>query len=248
MSSTIVDSVYPESRLFGFTRCDGTIHFMLRVRALLRPNDVVLDVGCGRGARAEDPCRVRREMQDFRAPGRTVIGIDVDPRATANPWLNDFRQIVDTVHWPVDDSSIDLIYSDYVLEHVEDPDAFFQEAHRVLKPGGYLCMRTPNFYSSISIGSWLIPNRWHARLLSWLWPKIKDRDVFPTVYRCNTRRRLQNTLQKQGYNAVVYPIESEPGYFESFPLLYRIAASIYPHIPGMFQSNLLAFGQKPEVS
>jgi ubiquinone/menaquinone biosynthesis C-methylase UbiE len=248
MPSTIVDSVYPEHRLFGFTRCDGTIHFMTRVHALLRPNDVVLDVGCGRGARAEDPCRVRSEMQDFRAPGRTVVGIDVDPAGKEHPWLNEFRPIVDINRWPVDDASVDVIYSDYVLEHVADPDSFFRETYRVLRPSGRICLRTPNLYSCISIASWLIPNRLHARVLSWFKPEIESRDVFPTVYRCNSRRRLQNTLQKQGFNAVVYPLESEPGYFESFPLLYRIAASLYPHIPGIFQSNLLAYAQKPEVS
>jgi ubiquinone/menaquinone biosynthesis C-methylase UbiE len=247
MSSTLFESVYPEARLFGFSRCDGTIHFALRVRSLLRPNDVVLDVGCGRGVRAEDPCLTRREMQDFRGPDRKVIGIDVDPGAAANPWLNEFRPIVDTTRWPVEDASIDLIYTDYVLEHVQDPDSFFREAKRVLKPGGYLCLRTPNFFGCIALMSWLIPNRLHARILSRLKPEIESRDVFPTVYRCNTRRRLQKTLRKQGFDAVAYPIEGEPGYFSSFSPLYRVAAYIYPYIPGMFQSTLLAFARKPAV-
>ncbi len=245
MPSNILESVYPEARLFGFTRYDGTIHFTLRVRALLRPNDVVLDVGCGRGARAEDPCELRRQMQDFRGPERTVIGIDVDSGAGANPWLNEFRQITDTAHWPIEDGSVDLIYSDYVMEHVEDPDSFFREAFRVLKPGGHLCLRTPNFLGCVSICTWLIPNRLHARILSWLKPGIESRDVFPTVYRCNTRRRLQKTMRKQGFDAIVYPIEAEPGYFASIPPLYRVAANLYPHLPGIFQSTLLAFAQKP---
>ncbi len=248
MPSTILDQVYPEARILGFTRYDGTIHFALRVQSLLQHSNVVLDVGCGRGARAEDPSPIRRQMQDFRGPGRTVIGIDVDPGAAANPWLNEFRPIVDTAHWPVNNAEIDLIYSDYVLEHVEDPNSFFCEAYRVLKPGGYICLRTPNFYGCASIASWLIPNRLHARVLSWLKPSIESRDVFPTVYRCNTRRRLKNTMLRQGFDAVAYPIEGEPGYLESIPPLYRIAACLYPYLPGMFQSTLLAFARKPDVS
>jgi ubiquinone/menaquinone biosynthesis C-methylase UbiE len=245
MSPTILESVYPEARLFGFTRYDGTLHFILRLHALLKPTDVVLDVGCGRGVRAEDPCPIRRQMQDFRGPQRTVIGIDVDPGAAANPWINDFRQITDVSKWPVENASVDLIYSDYVLEHVEDPDAFFAEANRVLKPGGHLCLRTPNFYGCISILSWLIPNRMHARVLSKLKPEVESRDIFPTVFRCNTRRRLLKTLTKHGFDAAVYPVEAEPGYFSAIPPLYRLAAWLYPHLPGMFQSTLLAFARKP---
>jgi ubiquinone/menaquinone biosynthesis C-methylase UbiE len=248
MPSTILERVYPEARIFGFTRYDGTIHFFLRVQSLLQPSDVVLDVGCGRGLRAEDPCPARRQMQDVRGPERTVIGIDVDSGAAANPWLTEFRQITNTDHWPVEDASVNLIYSDYVLEHVEDPDSFFREAYRVLKPGGYVCLRTPNFYGCVAIMSWLVPNKLHARVLSWLKPGVESRDVFPTVYRCNTRRRLQKTLQKQGFDAVAYPIEGEPGYFAALPPLYRVAAFVFPYLPGMFQSTLLGFAKKPSDS
>src|SRR5215471_16831803 len=142
MPAPIVEAVYPEQRFFGFTRCDGTIYFLARVHSMLRPCDVVLDAGCGRGQWIDDPCEYRRQLHDFRCHERQVIGIDVDPGASANPFIHEFRPIEDTRRWPVADASINLIYSDYVLEHVADPGAFFSEANRVLKPGGHICLRT----------------------------------------------------------------------------------------------------------
>ena len=130
MIKTVIESAYPEFRFFGFTRRDLITHFLLRVHALLQAGDVVLDVGCGRGIRTEDECRFRREFHNFKDQGRHVIGIDVDPNAASNPLLHEFRQINDTSHWPVEDASVNLIHSVYVLEHVDDPGQFFSEAFR----------------------------------------------------------------------------------------------------------------------
>ena len=53
----LLERFYPETTFGGFTRVDGTMAFYLRVRSLLCPDSVVLDVGCGRGEYGEDPFR-----------------------------------------------------------------------------------------------------------------------------------------------------------------------------------------------
>lgn len=153
---------YPEAAFGGFTRCDGTIPFLDRVHALLPARGRVLDVGCGRGQQSEDPCDHRRRLADLRGGERRVIGIDVDPAAAANPFLDEFRRIDDVLRWPVEDASVDLAISVSVLEHVPEPDAFFDEVARVLKPGGVLCLRTPNKRSYPAVAARLVPNRFHA--------------------------------------------------------------------------------------
>jgi SAM-dependent methyltransferase len=244
MQQSVTDRVYPENRLFGFTREDGSIHFLIRVRALLQPNWTVLDIGCGRGQAAEDACSFRRELRRLGGDGRTVIGIDVDPEAASNPLIGEFRRIDDSRRWPIADASIDLAFSDYVLEHVEDPMCFFAEAFRVLRNGGYLCMRTPNFLGYGAFLSWLVPNRFHEKILARVQPEKNSIDVFPTLYQCNTKWRLFRVLRKVGFDSVIYAIEGEPGYLKSFPLGFRIAAALTPRLPQLFKSTLLVFAQK----
>lgn len=48
---------------------------------------------------------------------------------------------------PVPDSSIDIVSSDQVIEHLNNPDFFFQEIYRVLKSGGYAVICTENLSS-----------------------------------------------------------------------------------------------------
>jgi len=137
-------SFYPESRLGGFSDIDGTIAFYVRVNSLLTPYSEVVDFGCGAGAYGEDPIRVRRDLRILKRKVRKVVGLDVDPAAATNPLIDEFILIGQDGRWPLSSRQADLVLCDNVLEHLEDPEGFFEEAGRVLKPGGYLCIRTPN--------------------------------------------------------------------------------------------------------
>ena len=238
--------LYPEMAFGGFTRLDGTIRFCSRVQALLPESGTVLDVGCGRASRQADPSPYRAGLQDFRAPGRTVIGIDVDPGASDNPFVDEFRLIDDTERWPVESDSVDLIYSDYVLEHVDDPVTFFREVARVTRAGGYACFRTPNAWSYISLAARLVPNRRHADVVSKVSTQSEreERDVFPTVYRANRPRTIRKLLDEAGFDSVVFAMESEPGYLDFSSLAYRLGALLHAVLPPAFQSTLVAFACK----
>ena len=175
---------YPESKFGGFTRVDGTIDFYLRVNSLIDDSSVLLDVGCGRGAYLEDSIAIRRELRQFRGRCRKVICIDVDPRAEVNPVLNEFR-LIENSHWPVEDASVDLCLSDFVLEHIAEPDSFFSECRRVLKTDGHLCIRTANVRSYFGLASRLVPERFHAPVLDRVQPlQRKEEDVFPPPAIC----------------------------------------------------------------
>lgn len=237
---------YPELDFGGFSRLDGTVAFYSRLNAMvetLARDAVILNIGCGRGKARDDQAIYRRNLQDLTRSSRRVIGIDVDPGGKENPFIHEFRPIGEDFRWPVDNASIDLALSDYVLEHVADPKSFFEEARRVLKPGGLIAIRTPNKHSYIALASMLVPNRLHGRVINRISGR-KEEDVFPVVYRANTRRRLASLLRQSQFEPVVFAIEAEPGYLRFSRIAYRLGVHLHAWMPRPFMSTLLAFARK----
>jgi predicted SAM-dependent methyltransferase len=66
---------------------------------------------------------------------------------------------------PFGDDSFDVVFSSNVLEHIPHVDAFQQEIHRVLKPGGVAVHIVPSsswrWWTNIThvLKSWKIPDR-----------------------------------------------------------------------------------------
>ncbi|MFT3703613.1 MAG: class I SAM-dependent methyltransferase [Agriterribacter sp.] len=52
--------------------------------------------------------------------------------------------------WGLPNESIDFAFSLEVLEHLENPRHFFRELNRIIKPGGYAFITTPNNHSVYS--------------------------------------------------------------------------------------------------
>ena len=242
-NADIMKSFYPESRFGGFTDIDGTVRFYSRVQALLEPHYTVLDVGCGRGAYQDDQCRYRRQLRIFKGKCRRVVGIDVDPAATANPFLDEFY-LLDGSTWPLADQSVDLCLADYVLEHVEDPSQFFVECERVLRQNGYLCLRTPNKLGYVAFLANIIPRKLHIKLLKKVQDRRQEQDVFPTVYRCNTIGKTKKMLTEHGFDHCVYGYDAEPQYSGSSRLLYTMAIIYNYIIPRYFKNALFIFARK----
>jgi len=235
---------YPESRFGGFTDTDGTIAFYLRVQALMTPEASVLDVGCGRGARNADPVHTRRELRRLKGNCRHVLGIDVDKQIRENPFVDEYRPI-EGDRWPVDDESVDVCVSDSVLEHIPVPDRFFAECRRTIKPGGYLCIRTPNVLNYISIAAKLIPDKFQVAVLQRVsHTERKEEDIFPTVYRCNTKRRLRKILDKYGFEHCVYGFEAEPHHLSLCSLTYWLGVMHQRLAPNFLKSTLFVFAKK----
>lgn len=235
---------YPETAFGGYADVDGTVVFYNRVRALLRPTDVVLDAGCGRGSHARDDCAWRRDLHTLRGHAARVIGLDSDALAAGNPFVDEFIH-APTLPWPLADASVDLVVCDFVFEHLEDPAAFFRELRRVLRPGGRLCARTTNRRSYVSLLARWLPQRWHGRALATAQPSRQSADVFRAHYRCNTRGALRAQLASLGFEAVVYGYEAAPGYLAFSGLAYRLGVWIQRHAPAGLKPSLFVFARLP---
>ncbi len=203
--------------------------FMVTAQALAARSSLIAEVGCGRGARI-DPQRRDQAWEDLRGPGRRVVGIDIDPAGKENPFIDEFRVIGDDGHWPLEDASVDLAVSDFVLEHVTEPEAFVNELTRVLRPGGVFVARTISRGSLLSLAARLVPNRSHARILRVLQPGRLECDVFPTAYRMNTRRDLAELLDKDFEWAAASRTGLEQ-YLLRWPRLAKTVDSIERRLP-----------------
>lgn len=233
---------YPESKFGGFTKIDGTIAFYSRVNSLLAPDFTILDYGCGRGKYQDDLVSYRRNLRIFLGKVEKVIGVDASQTANENPYIDEFH-LIENETWPLEDNSIDLCVCDWVIEHIKEPTIFFSEAQRVIKPGGYLCIRTSNLLGYAGIFSLIIPNGLHTKVLSKVQKERKEEDVFPTYTKCNTPRKMRAFLDKVNFDYVVYTHEAEPAYLNFSRLAYWLGVLYQRLAPSIVRRTIFAFAQ-----
>jgi ubiquinone/menaquinone biosynthesis C-methylase UbiE len=87
---------------------------------------------------------------------RHITGIDVNPmyieaatRFAESKRVNARFYVAFGEKLPFTSESFDAVLSFDVLEHVQSPRATLAECHRVLKPGGYLCVVFPSYWQPI---------------------------------------------------------------------------------------------------
>jgi SAM-dependent methyltransferase len=248
MTDAVGTHFFPEIAAGGFSRVDGTVQFWLRVSALIGPESVVLDFGAGRGAKqSEDSVAYRRSLLSLKGRVREVIGVDVDPVVMTNEALDRAFLIGPDGRLPIPDQSIDVIVSDFVFEHIQDAASAARELDRVLKPGGWICARTPNRYGYIAIGNQLIPEALHARVIRSAQQQREGKDVFPAVYRLNTASAFKRHFPASSYDVYVIPWDAEPAYYFGSKLLYSLFLAIQHFTPAAFKTVLMAFMRKRPV-
>jgi len=237
-----MQTVHPEVAIGGFTAHDGTIEFYSRVKTLLRPDMTVLDFGAGRGAWYEDEeSPFRRDMRLLRGHAREVIGCDVDPAVQANRSVDRGVVLEPGRPIPLADGSVDLIVSDYVLEHVQDAAGLAREFTRILKPGGWICARTPTRMNYVALAARVVANVRHASVLRLAQPGRKAEDVFPTAYQLNTRAALARHFPASLYENYSYIYCFEPQYHFRRTAVYRFFRLVHWLLPPSLQGNLYIF-------
>jgi len=125
----------PLQRLLGM----GLVHRWLVDQARIKPEQRVLEIGCGTGNLAILVKRLH--------PGAEVVGIDPDPKALARAQRKAGREALSVQldrgfaeELPYPDGSFDRVLSALMFHHLgpEEQEKSLDEARRVLKPGGSL--------------------------------------------------------------------------------------------------------------
>lgn len=240
----VAERYFPEMNAGGFSRADGTVAFYTRVRSLTTPDSTVVDFGAGRGKFLEDPVAFRRDLRRLRGSVRTVIGLDVDEAVRDNEALDEAHVITPGAPLPLADESVDMLVADLVFEHVDDPEWAGREIGRVLKPGGWVCGRTPNRFGIIATAARAVPNRLHVRALRVLQPTKRDVDTFPTRYRMNTRRDLRAALPTDRFDHYTYTYDAGPSYAAGSRVGWAAFRTLSRVTPAPLKPTLFVFVRK----
>ena len=133
----------------------------------------VFELGCGTGRLAA------RLLSQYLPQQATYLGLDVSQtminlaRQQVTPYAPRAQLTLSdgTIQFPLNDQSVDRVVATYVLDLLSPADihAAYAEAHRVLIPGGKLCLASlatgSTLLSHIICGIWSTLFRLHAPLV-----------------------------------------------------------------------------------
>jgi len=225
-------------RLYG-NEVNGTVEFRNLISAQLRPEHYVLDLGCGSG----------REETNFRDNCACIVGCDYSDHVSQNNFISTGVR-GDAYKLPFSNQSFDVVIMDYVMEHLEFPDQCAAEVFRVLKPGGCLFFRTPNFYHYVALIAYLTPHSFHSLMVHKL-AESDESDPFETYYRVNTRKSVERILTSASLlPREIKMVEREPHYltFAASAFLvgycYERLVNTFDFLEG-FRSNIFGYFIRP---
>jgi SAM-dependent methyltransferase len=220
------------------TWVDGTRQFGSLVRTYLRPEMNILNLGAGPGT----------GRLHFDSEVKAVVGLDPDSAITLNQHVTHrVRGAAEAL--PFRDETFDLVYMDWVIEHLPSPPTMARNVFRVLRQEGKFLFRTANLLHYSYAIARVTPHSFHQSLLD----GRHDTDPYPTHYRMNTLRAVRRIMATAGFREdKLLMIEPNPAYLDmSRPtylvgILYERIVNRYRSL-SPFRANILGSYLKPSI-
>ena len=207
------------------------------VRTRVTPSSQVLDLGCGRGG----------VMELFWRDVRLAAGVDADASSLIEHRSEGMPVIRGTAErLPFTSDSFDLVVCVWVLEHLRDPAAVFDELRRVLRPGGHFLFLTPNLRHPLMALNRL--GKAMPALQRRLVPKLYGRaeaDTFPVRYQVNTVGDLRRHAQAAGLVVDELHVVPDPTYLALNPVMFRMSVLADRLIPSSWGIHLVGDLARP---
>ncbi len=109
---------------------------------LLKPNDRILEIGCGIGS----------VVFELSGQGYDITGTDISGQAITYGLkkYGDIKlQVQPAEDLQFEDETFDVVLSFDLFEHIARVDRHISEVHRVLRKDGFYLLQTPNKYSNM---------------------------------------------------------------------------------------------------
>lgn len=202
--------------------------FEREIEQHVNPGTTLLDAGCGQTAPL---------LRKFAGRAGRLIGVDRAEPALRQAGMELFAG--DLAAIPLPDSSVDVVVSQSVMEHLTDPASVYSEIYRVLRPAGHFLFLTANLWDYASIIASVVPNRFHP----WIVARTEgraERDVFPVAYRTNTRWAVRKHAAQAGFELTSFRYLGQyPSYFMFNGGLFLLATAYQKLIRRVSWLNLL---------
>lgn len=165
--------------------------------------NVLLDAGCGK----------KGILNKYKGQFKYAVGMDLSAAAVQQNTSLDSYVLGNLEYIPFPDNTFDIIISQWVVEHMSDPEECFREFYRVLKKGGGLILVTNSIYHPIMFFSSIFPEGFRDKIKNRVLPPEIEEDTFPTYYKCNTLKRIERVLTAIGFTKVFDAYVGDASFF-----------------------------------
>lgn len=133
------------------------------------------------------------------------IEIGGGTRHRGAPWVNvDLCETADIVHdlnmtpWPLENESVDAVYTSHCIEHVNCPHTFIREICRICRVGATVEIRCPDPMSEMAMTAG------HRHVFSI--NMVRHMDIFPDLFWTGRLRRLRHVRTESGPDDYWFPL------------------------------------------
>lgn len=206
----------------------------------LQPDNRLLDLGCGRGGLVEQ----------LAHPLEKIVGVDPDHVSLSQHRLSGTNPPFSRVaglsrQLPFSGETFDVVFTSWVLEHLNHPEDDWRQISRILRPGGLFIFITPNKRHPLANLNRFLGR--FKRLQSQLVQRFYGRlpvDSFPTYYRANTAADLGRLATTAGMQLKLLQAIPDPTYTAFSQSLFRLSCWLESRIPADRHVHLVGMAEK----